>query len=537
MTTRLDLRARALAALLPLLVTAPRFWNGFVFDDVFMIVRGDFIHDPRNLPTALTARAMVASSLNAAVGNVALDTYRPLSIATFFWDAAWSGRAPWSYHLTNALLHAGVVLLVQALLARLVPTLGVARATVLACLFGLAPWLTEAHVFINGRSDVLLALFAVGAMLVHARALVTGSWPRASVTGLLVLAGLLAKETMVAALPFVLLVPTPLKLAWRTRITQAAPSVLALGAYLAARTHALGGMHAQTDAATTLKALTHLPLLWLDTLTHTALPTPYVLRSLRDDYDGASSALRLVALAVLALTNLAIGYALFRRQVRVAWAVGLGFCTIAPAAMISTALWQGFGRYLYLPAVGITVLIALGLDALLRLLANASPLARRLVASVPVGLCVLSALLTVDATRGFHSDETLYVRALAAHPEQAWTYGALGMALRRAGRCPEAIPMLAHAEKKASHEPRYAVHRARCLIETGNLDGARAVVRQARARFAGTRAEAGLLVAEFLTLARGDPAAASLMKRCLELAPDRPDCLEGLALARAEPSR
>src|SRR4051794_30620431 len=90
-----------LVALLPALVTLPKFWNGFVFDDVFVILNGDFIHDPHNLVAAFSSHTMIASSLHSAVGSVPLDTYRPISIASFFWDAALSGRSPWAYHLTN----------------------------------------------------------------------------------------------------------------------------------------------------------------------------------------------------------------------------------------------------------------------------------------------------------------------------------------------------------------------------------------------------------------------------------------------------
>lgn len=527
-----------IALLLPLVATLPRFWNDFVFDDVFVILRGDFIHHLRNLPAAFTSHAMVASSLDGAAGTMALDTYRPLSIATFFWDALLSGRTPWAYHATNMLLHAGCCALLPGLLRQVLPALTGGRALTLACLFGLSPWLSEAHVFINGRSDLLLGLCALGAMRVHGRALARRDMRLAWVTGVLAMAGLLAKETMVMALPALCLVPdhgyARGRDAWRTRAVAALPVCAALLLYLAARAAVLGGLHAQHDAAQTREALRNLPLLWLDTLTHALLPSPYVLRNLRDDYVAAPAVLRALALSVL-IGSAGLGaYALHRHKWVVAWALALAFATSAPAVMITTALWPGFGRYLYLPAVGLLILLGAGQLALEACLerARVSPRFRTLVRAAPVGLCALSAAALVDATLGFRNERTLYTRAFAEHPEQAWSVGSLGLALRREGRCPEALPLLAQAERLAPDEPRYALHQARCLVEVGNLTAARQAARAGQSRFHDSRAEAGFLVAEFLTLPPGNPRAEALMTRCLQLVPNRPDCLEGSALAR-----
>ena len=63
-------------------VVLPVFDNGFVYDDIDVIVDGTVIHDPANLPTVFTRNAMYVSADDAAGGG--LDTYRPMTLVSFF---------------------------------------------------------------------------------------------------------------------------------------------------------------------------------------------------------------------------------------------------------------------------------------------------------------------------------------------------------------------------------------------------------------------------------------------------------------------
>lgn len=525
-----------LVALAPVLVTLPRFWNDFVFDDVHMIVAADFIHHVRNLPEAFRSHAMIASSLHSAVGSVPVDTYRPLSIASFFFDAALSGRAPWSYHLTNTLLHAANAVLLLALLTRLTPTSSGRVRMVLTLAFGLAPWLSEAYVFINGRSDLLVTLGLLASLLAHHAYLTRGQLGLLFASGGSFLFALLSKETAVLMLPFLALLPVfgaPVSI--RRRVLATLPLGLALAGYFVARMAALEGMRAVQGGAHLVAVLQNLPLLLWDGVFHIIVPTPYALRNLRDDYAELGLVTRLAATSSLVVVLAALAWAVLRRRAPViVWGALLTLCTLSPSAMITTELWQGFGRYLYLPAIGITVLVSAALPLAKHRLGEA----RAIRIGVPVLYCALSALLLLDATLGYRDEITLYGRALARAPEQAWTVGSLGLAYKRVGQCPRAIPLLAHADRQDRREPRYAVHLARCLIEVNDLERARAVVRQGRTLHRDTRAEAGFLMAEFLTLARGQSQLAeSLMRRCLMLQPGRADCQEGLQIALSERSQ
>ncbi|MCB9627053.1 MAG: hypothetical protein H6725_06755 [Sandaracinaceae bacterium] len=530
-------RARALeysaVTLLPALLTLGRFANGFVFDDVFVIVRGAFIHDPANIPRAFTRHAMVASSLDAAVGQPALDTYRPVPLLSFFWDAWLSGREPWAYHLTNMALHVSVCAALLALLRRVFPRLPSVTRVGLACAFGLSPWLSEAHVWINGRSDPLMTLFVLLAL--HAALRSPTPRSRGLVGGACLLA-LLSKEVAVLALPFIVLAPWWIRredgqgfAAGPLRARQFAGAVaapaLALGVYLGLRATALRGLKTHDDGTQLLAALRNLPFLELDGLYRALLPSAYGLRSMRDDYALATPLV--VAAACLGCVALAlVAFALRRAAPTVGFGLAWFGLTIAPACLISTVLWPGFGRYLYLPSVGLVLALGGGLETL----AHARPRLRRAALGLPVLLALLSGPLLVFATALFHDEVRLYGDALERVPQQAWAHGFLGLHLRREGDCDGAIPLLGAAANLDPSDARYLTHLGHCMVETRRREAALAVALEGERRFAGTRQEAAFLLihASSLPADRFDDIE-PLLRRCLELFPGRPDCAQALA--------
>ena len=62
------------------------------------------------------------------------------------------------------MLHALVCVGLLELVRRLAPGLPSLTRVSLVCVFALSPWLSEAHVWINGRSDPLMSLFLLLAL-------------------------------------------------------------------------------------------------------------------------------------------------------------------------------------------------------------------------------------------------------------------------------------------------------------------------------------------------------------------------------------
>jgi tetratricopeptide (TPR) repeat protein len=188
----------ALLLLLVLLTFGRSLGGGFIWDDRVLVERNQRIRDPGQLGRAFTRRFWdVSLQTSEERSQQAHVYYRPLVTASFSLDYGLYGMRPWGYHLTNLLLHLGVVGLALALCRRLLGR--GAPALVAALLFAVHPSRAEAVSWISGRSDLLMALLALGALLLFWRALrgarirggaLAGAW-------LLYAGALLSKETAV----------------------------------------------------------------------------------------------------------------------------------------------------------------------------------------------------------------------------------------------------------------------------------------------------------------------------------------------------
>ena len=263
------------------LATLPVFGNQFGWDDEEMILDSEVIHDPANLPAIFLHDTMYSVHGDAYGASVQLDTYRPVTMTTFVWDAAISGRSPFSYHLTNFVAHLATVGLVYLLALSLLGAGAEPWAAFAAGFFGLHPLLAEAHVWINGRSDVFAALFGVAAVLAWRK-------NRLVVASGLLLLGLLSKEVLLTALPALGI------LAWREReddgIQRLSVLAGAAGAALALRAWALSGLKASEGGAHVLDALRLVPWLLLDGLRALLLPTRGGVRLLSEEYADLGAA-------------------------------------------------------------------------------------------------------------------------------------------------------------------------------------------------------------------------------------------------------
>ena len=161
----------AVALLLVAVAHAPALDGAFIWDDEQLIRDNEYIKDLGNVGRAFTHDFWdVAAEAGGGAGRQANTYYRPLVTLSYMVDhALWGGEVR-GYHLTNLALHLAVVLLVYTFCTRVVvapPWWAMAVAT----LFGLHPSRGESVAWISGRTDVLMALFALGALLLLARGL------------------------------------------------------------------------------------------------------------------------------------------------------------------------------------------------------------------------------------------------------------------------------------------------------------------------------------------------------------------------------
>jgi hypothetical protein len=203
-------------------------YNGFTYDDQFIVLSNGAMHDLRNW-----WRFFAMPYWPAAWGS---DGYRPLTILSYSlqWTAA-HGQ-PWIFHAVNIALYAAVSVAVLFLAETCLPF---AAAWIAAALFAVHPLHVEAVGNVVGQSELLVALFMIPAVTFYIRrrnsnTLTVGAM---AVIGALYVAACLSKEhgfvlpvLLLAAEIIVVVDNAP----FRARLTSLRPFALALGVVAAA---------------------------------------------------------------------------------------------------------------------------------------------------------------------------------------------------------------------------------------------------------------------------------------------------------------
>jgi tetratricopeptide (TPR) repeat protein len=142
-----------------LVVYANSLWNGFAYDDVYIIQQNARVHQLRDLSGIWLTPYW--PSFGAQLG-----LYRPFTIFAFALEWAVSGGAPWFFHLVSVLLHAAVSVLAFLLIETLFTRSAAAAG---ALIFAIHPLHTEAVANVVGQSELWAALLLLSACLVYAR--------------------------------------------------------------------------------------------------------------------------------------------------------------------------------------------------------------------------------------------------------------------------------------------------------------------------------------------------------------------------------
>lgn len=159
------------------------FYEFSPMDEQWLIVRRiDLLKDWSN----------VLASFSEPVGEI---YYRPLLNISFIIDAHTGNLNPFFFHLTNLILHVVCVFLVYVLLI----SLYVERlpALLFSLFFALHPSLVHAVVWVPGRNDILLALFALLSLLALINYTQKGKFSFLTLHFLFFALALLTKETAI----------------------------------------------------------------------------------------------------------------------------------------------------------------------------------------------------------------------------------------------------------------------------------------------------------------------------------------------------
>jgi tetratricopeptide (TPR) repeat protein len=504
------------------LATWQRFGNGLAWDDAPILSSLQKLAAEHRLSRVLD-HSTVSIVMESEVGDSMLDLYRPLCLLTFAAVDGLFGTAPIWQHLLNLLLHLGCTGLVYALAQRRPFELSSGWAAFASAWFALLPALGEAHLWISGRFDLLATTFSLCAVWCWQQSLLRrGRLARgvlALAIGACFLAALLSKEGAALAALSLLLLPGGEPL--RARIRAWLPFAAALVVYAAIRNAAIGAS-LRGDGSDLRLLVLHAGTFFLDGLRTILLPGQAYVRAPLEDYRALGVPV-LVALDVVFIIVCGLLLAARKRQPVLCWSLLWFALALAPALPVTTVLWPGFNRYLYLPASMLIPGLSSGLRAALARLPQLSPRMLGVMAAVYLGSC---ALWLNGSAFDWKDSETVYASIVRTAPERSHGWGWLGMWELDRKEYAKALVCLRRATAIAPDEMRYQGPLAHALLFTGALAEARGLADRASERWP-DRPQFRLLAA--YARLRDDPdAAIEQIVDCLRIDRTYTECREAL---------
>ncbi|MDT8340710.1 MAG: tetratricopeptide repeat protein [Longimicrobiales bacterium] len=438
-------RWEAAAAAVALLLYLHTVGYGWVFDDQMEVVLNPFIRSWSTLPQILSTTVWTGSGMETYL-------YRPLAQVSFLLNHAVSGLEPWSYHLVNVLLHAGVSVLV----VRLGRALGLplAAAGLAGIVFALHPVHVEVVAAVHGRKDLLATLFALGFVLAHLRARSSGGWWHWAAPAALV-AAILSKETGFVA-PALALVVDAARSGGPRAVLRDGHARRLLGVYAVVvgalwmvRVSVAGAAGVPETAFWDNPLVQANPWVRLGTalvVLGRGVGTLVLPLTLSPDYSYEAIPLvrgagdpRLIL--TLALAGLA-GWLTWRARHARPWmaAAALWYLlALFPGSNLLVTVGTLYGdRLLYLPSVAFALLVGWALHPRTP---RVRPLAWALAAAVGLGY----GLRTLQYTAAWTDDVSLFRWAVQAVPASTKAHHKLGEEYLRAGRVGEALEALNRA--------------------------------------------------------------------------------------------
>lgn len=407
------------------LVYANAFGHDFALDDIRLIRDNVRIRALADVPQ------LFASSYWGTQGAQAL--YRPLVLASYALNYAAHGLSTDGYTAVNVALHAGVSLLLVALVRALGGS--VAAAGVTGMLFAVHPVHTEAVTGISGRAELLASCFSLLALYLYRLGIGARTVMLRTAALACFACALLSKEsaiTLLAVLPAMDALVPPRHhdgrpVTWRARTAAYVALAGVAIAYLAIRRAVLGGIVIGGAAIAPLDN----PLVTAggsSVMTAVAVIAEYARllvwpERLSPDYSynqiplvtSVLDARFLIGLALLAACTCAI-VTLRRRSPPAAF--GLAFAALTFSIVSNLVITIGTicaERLIYLPSAGVLIAAGIGVDRV----AGISAPRRRAVSIVLIVVIAAAAARTWTRNRDWTDESSLWTAAVAVAPASA----------------------------------------------------------------------------------------------------------------------
>jgi protein O-mannosyl-transferase len=432
----------ALIAVAILAVYCNTLRNGFVWDDIQIIVENPLLKNLAFLPRLLLSEDRFAE---AASGY-----YRPITYLSFAWDRTVWGLNPLGFNLTNILLQILVALLFYRVVFALFKRENL--ALVAALIFALHPVAGETVNFhAGGRNTLLCASFALLSLLFHIN--------KKLLPALLCFTLAIFSKEFALLMPVMFVIYDRFVSSERRRWFSYAAYLVPIAGYFALRSYVVA---ARGNLFKTMQLGDNLLLIPRIVSTYFLnMIAPFRLKALYEvPADFSVLTIGMYSLLVLALAGVVV---YFRAKKEVSFSAAWFILFLAPvsnifplgAAMIAD-------RYAYFSLMGFCLLLAYCL----------CQLPARAVVAVTAGICVCFSV--VDFTRNglWKDDLTLFTEMAKNAPGKVLAFQNLGITYYNAGDLPNAEKNLAAAFAKDDLTDK-TIHTLSAIYwETGKLDKA-----------------------------------------------------------------
>jgi tetratricopeptide (TPR) repeat protein len=472
------------------LVTAVLYWPMLHHDFIPYYDDSTYITDNPHVNVGLSGPGMIWAFQSGYAAN-----WHPLTWISLMLDCQFYGLNPWGHHLTNLLFHTANTLLLFLWLSRLTGALW--QSGLVAALFAWHPVHVESVAWAAERKDVLSAFFWMLTLITYTRYALRVTGDRRQVTGdapfrprvtchvlphyflaLFFFACGLMSKPMVVTLPFVLLLidfwplnrfqsPGSARTAANLVIEKLPFFALALaGSIITYSVQQSGGafwssnvlpLHLRVENALMVYVRYIFKIFWPSDL---ALIYPYPHRW----------PTMMVTSAALLLTTWSALFVWRRRQnphLFTGWFWYLG--TLIPTiGLVQVGVQSMADRYLYLPGIGLFILIAWGLNDLV----NFRPHWRRPVilgCSTILASCLVA---TEIQLKYWQNSLTLLMHTVKVTTDNYAAYTLLGNVLEKSGQRDDALSLYRESVRVQPDFPLGQFNLGMLLLENGRADEA-----------------------------------------------------------------
>lgn len=399
-----------------------------------IVVTGEFIHDDlpqiKHNPT-VQARDWQAAITRGYWENAAAegygfdlrgDLYRPVTTLSVMLSYSLYGTTAWPYHLENVLLHAIVSALIVILLRRW--SFDPRVASLVGSLFAIAPVHIEPVCGIILRNELLAALFGCLYLIAFSRG-------KTVVSGLWLLLAMATKESALA-LPLVAMLADRVFLSvrdrsWKEYGVRYLPAILAVLVLLVLRLEAIGQIGLAEGGGVLYFENESWPVVWLtmasfawhEYLLPSVMGGPLIWDYSRVTFPHATLAdVQAWYLAVqwIVVGALALLWA-WRRRCRWAGSFLIFAFLLAPTSNVVVRTGViGAARLIYLPYLGLAMLMAMGMVWLWDRFRSRGPVARSAMVVLGVSLGVYYGILDLRGQAKWTSAEAFYSDIIEKSP-------------------------------------------------------------------------------------------------------------------------